>query len=318
MKKALTTLVKVAVSGTIMFFLLRSVDTGKFWEMLRATSPAAIAASALIYTGLQCVTTYRWSVILGKDMTVPYPKLFSIYFIGMFFNNFLPTLVGGDVIKGYYLYKLTGRGGPALASIFMDRYSGFTALMFITFLALFPGYPLIKGTGLALFFALLLGGYVLVSLVLWTDRLHGRAMSVLARIRFYGINEKIDKFYRVLMSYRSERAILAKVFAFSLIVQGGVIIGYYVLARGMGMEVSLAHFFLYIPLTTAASMVPISLAGLGIREGVFVFLFTKAGASVEEALGLSLLWFAIMVAVSLIGGIEYIRLGAVKDVKLEN
>ncbi|MDO8427253.1 MAG: lysylphosphatidylglycerol synthase transmembrane domain-containing protein, partial [Deltaproteobacteria bacterium] len=263
------------------------------------------------------LSTFRWSIILKKDINIPYLRLLSIYFVGMFFNNFLPTMVGGDLVKGYYLYKQTKKGDVALASIFMDRYSGFAALMVITAIALIPGYALIKGTGLPAFFVLLIGGFLAISLVIWVGFLHRWAMEIMAKIHFYGINKKIDTFYKALMSYKAHYGILVKIFICSLFVQVGVIVGYYVLGRGIGVTVPIAYYFLFIPLVNAVAMLPVSLSGLGLREGAFVFLFTRVGANQEQALTISLMWFVIAALVSVIGGIEYVRMGGKKEIAVE-
>jgi len=312
MKKILSTLIKLAISGGILYFLFSSMDLAAFWETVKSVSPFAVIFVALFFIFIQSVSAYRWSLILSKDIEVRYPKLLSIYFVGMFFNNFLPTMVGGDLVKALYLYRETGKGGLSLASIFMDRYSGFSALMSITAVALIPGYSLIKGTVLPGVFVFIIGGFVGASLVVWVGFLHSWAMNILAKIHFYGINKKIDSFYRVLMGYKNHRDILVKIFSISLVVQTGVIISCYVLSRGLGIDVGLAYFFLFIPLSIVVSMLPISVAGLGIREGAFVYLFTKVGATKEEAITLSLMWFAMMVIVSLIGGVEFLRTGGKK------
>lgn len=315
MKGALSTLVKILISGTILYFLFRNMDLEALWETFSSVEPLSVVFVAFLLIFNQSVSSYRWSVILKKDLDVSYLRLLSIYFVGMFFNNFLPTMVGGDIVKGYYLYKYSRKGDVAIASIFMDRYSGFAALMVITALTLIPGYSLIAGTPLPGFFALLLGGFVVMSLILWVGPLHSGAMKLANKVHFYGINKKIYTLYRVLMSYKRRGDILVKAFVCSLIVQCGVMIGYYVLGRGLGLELPLAYYFLFIPLTTVIAMLPISLSGLGIREGAFVFLFTMAGATKEQALTLSLLWFAVGVIVSLIGGVEYVRTGGKKAVE---
>ena len=208
MKKLITVAIKVAVSATILYFLFRNIGIDAFVKTVASVRPITVAAGALIFIFTQVISTYRWSVILKKDMDVSYVRLLSIYFIGMFFNNFLPTIVGGDIVKGFYLYRESKRGDISLASIFMDRYSGFVALMFITVAALIPGYALIKDTALPFFFALLIGAFVLSSLVIWSGPLHGWAVRLLAGIRLYGINKKIETFYRVLMGYKAKRDIL--------------------------------------------------------------------------------------------------------------
>ncbi|MBI5970730.1 MAG: flippase-like domain-containing protein [Deltaproteobacteria bacterium] len=309
MKGVISTLVKIAVSAVILYALFSKIDLRVFWDTAASVPPYAIVAVAFLFIGTQGVSTLRWSIILKKDMDVSYFRLLSIYFIGMFFNNFLPTMVGGDIVKGYFLYKSSQRGDISFASIFMDRYSGFTALMAVTALALIPGYALIKGTGLAAFFILLFGGFVCASLVIWVGPLHTWAMRLLAKVHFYGINKKIDTFYNVLMGYKDYPDVLVKIFICSVFVQTGVIAGHYFLGRQLGMRVGIGYFFLFIPLTTVISMLPISLSGLGIREGAFIFLFTRVGAAKEQAIALSLMWFAIMAIVSIVGGLEYLRLG---------
>jgi hypothetical protein len=313
MKNRLATAAKFLISGAILYALFKSIDTGELYQTAVSVNPLSVILVVLIFGAAQAISAYRWSAILAKDVKLPYFKLLSIYYIGMFFNNFMPTMVGGDIIKGYYLYKETGRGDISLASIFMDRYSGLTALMVMTAIALVLGWHLIEGTGLQGLLILMIAGYTGISLILWVEYLHRWAMRALARIHFYGINSKIETVYTMLMSYRSHRGILVRIFICSAVVQPGIIIGYYVLSKGLGMTVPPGYFFLFIPLATVVSMLPISLAGLGIREGAFVFLFAKAGASKEEALTLSLMWFAIMAAVSLIGGVEYLRIGGRKD-----
>ncbi|MEE8574714.1 MAG: lysylphosphatidylglycerol synthase transmembrane domain-containing protein [Thermodesulfobacteriota bacterium] len=315
MKKILQIILKIGVSGGIMYFLFRGMDMQSFWATISSVKLSSVIIGVVMLGCIQMISSFRWSIILSKDVKLPYPRLLSIYFIGMFFNNFLPTIVGGDLLKGYYLYKESGKGGLALASVFMDRYAGFSALMLITFIAVLFGNKLVSGTGLAGFFILLLGGYLAASLVIWVGFLHSWAMNLMSKVHFYSINEKIDKFYKVLMSYKSHKDILVKAFICSLVVQSGVTVIHYILGTGLGINVSIGYYFLFIPLAAVASMVPISLAGLGIREGVFIFLFAKAGVPQEQALSLSLLFFFITVTISLIGGVEYVRLGGKKDME---
>ena len=327
MKKFISISVKVGVSFGIMYFLFSNMDMEKFVEVVKSLGPATLLLMLAIFFSTQFVTVLRWSYVLAKDVEVPYLRLFSIYFVGMFFNNFLPTMIGGDVIKAYYLYKDTGKGDVSAASILMDRYSGLTAMMGITAIALIPGYALLKGKevdlfflegiDLTVFFMLLLGGYIVASLVLWVEFLHTWMMNILAKIHFFGLNEMIDRFYKVLMSYKGHRGLLVRIVVCSIYVQGGVIIGYIVLGNAIGMDVPAGYYFLFVPLATVIGMIPISLAGLGVREGAFVFLFAAAGASKEQALGLSLVWFAVAVTVSLVGGVEYLRLGGRKELEAD-
>jgi uncharacterized protein (TIRG00374 family) len=244
--RGLTTLLKLVVSASLLYILFRSVDLEAFLGVVTTLNPLTIVFLAIFFAAIQCISAYRWSTVLKKDIDLPYPNILSIYFIGMFFNNFLPTLVGGDVIKGYYLYRVTGKGEVSIASILMDRYSGFTALMAITLVALVPGYALIEGTGLPGFFLLLLGGYMVSSFFIWVESLHGWLVRILARIRLLSLNERIETFYSALMSYKNYHGILIRIFLFSIVIQGGLIVGYLILARGMGIGVPTGYFFPFL------------------------------------------------------------------------
>jgi uncharacterized protein (TIRG00374 family) len=155
MKKNLSIILKIVISVGILYFLFRGMDMQAFIETIKALKPISIIAAIALIFVIQCISSLRWQILLKKDFDAPYFKLLSMYLIGMFFNNFLPTLVGGDLIKTYYLYKQTGKGSVALASIFLDRYAGFTALIFNTIIALIFGHYLLKGTGFISFFLIL-------------------------------------------------------------------------------------------------------------------------------------------------------------------
>lgn len=314
-KNIVSILLKIAVSSALLYFLFRGMDTASFWNTVKAVDPKALIFVVFIYLTVQAIAVSRLFILLKGSMNISYLKLLSIYFVGMFFNNFMPSMVGGDVAKGYYLYKASGKGGAVVASLFIDRYAGYTALMAITAFAAVIGYHLIHESIIPLLLVALIGIYVIGSLVLWVESFHGWALKIMSKLKLFGLNQKIDSLYQSIMAYKGYYGTLFKALALSLILQSAVIISYYILAVGLGMSLAFGYFFLLIPITTVVAMLPISLAGLGIREGAFVFLFTKVGATQAQALSLSLVWFFISVFINLLGGIEYIRLGSVKKVR---
>ena len=115
------------------------------------------------------------------------------------------------------------------------------------------------------------------------------------------------------MLYKGEPVVLLKAFGVSFIIQFMSITIFYLISKGLDMTVSIGYFFLFVPIAVTISMIPISLSGLGLREGAFVYLFTKVGATDAQALTVSLASFAVTVLLGLIGGIEYIRLGSIKN-----
>ncbi|OGQ44093.1 MAG: hypothetical protein A3A85_06230 [Deltaproteobacteria bacterium RIFCSPLOWO2_01_FULL_42_9] len=143
--------------------------------------------------------------------------------------------------------------------------------------------------------------------------MHNWALVIISKIKLFGINEKIESLYNAVMLYKSKPFILLKAFGVSFVIQFISISIFYLISKGFGMTVSMGYFFLFVPIAVSISMIPISLSGLGLREGAFVYLFTKVGTTDAQALSISLAGFAVMVMLGLIGGVEYMRLGGVKE-----
>ncbi|MBI5286398.1 MAG: flippase-like domain-containing protein, partial [Deltaproteobacteria bacterium] len=296
MKKVLSLLLKIAISSTILFYLFKRTDTGLFWETIGSVKPSFFFISLMLYAGDQVLSTYRWSLLLATNgLRISFPRLVSLYYIGMFFNNLLPTLVGGDLVKGYYLYRLSGQGGKTLASIFVDRYAGFFALITISLVSLLFGYPYIKNTSIPWLIILMVLGFFSISLILWVKGLHDWALQGIGRIKVFRINERLESFYEAVMAYKGKPMVLLKVLGISFIIQIVGIFAIYIISRGFALSIPIGYFFLFIPLAISIAMIPVSFAGLGLREGAFVFLFGKVGVSPAEALSLSLAWFFVTV-----------------------
>ena len=136
--KGIFIIVKILISLGVLSLLFKNTDTELFLETITSIDPSFFILAILVFIASQIISTIRWSLLLKYGgIKLPYWRLLSLYFIGMFFNNFLPTAVGGDAVKAYYLYKTSGKGGASIASIFVDRYIGFASLVLLSFIAFF-------------------------------------------------------------------------------------------------------------------------------------------------------------------------------------
>jgi uncharacterized membrane protein YbhN (UPF0104 family) len=239
------------------------------------------------------VSTFRWRLLIVSKP--PVRRLFALYITGSFFNIILPGLIGGDAVKGYYLYKETGNLPESMASIFMERYLGFTALFIIGAVAWPFAYPYLKGTGAFLWaFPLFLLAFIIGSIVFFTFKAGKKRIRLLND--FYGYFDYYD------------RKTLLKGIGFSFLVQLLVILQVFALSRGLGLAEGLLVFFVFIPIITTLAVLPISISGLGIREASFVLLFGAVGVSPQAATALSFSWFLSLAAGALFGIVEYMRL----------
>lgn len=293
MKKTLSFGLKLLVSATLLYIFLSRVDINAVTKTLKQTEIPLFIAGFFIYISTIFISTKRWSLFLPQGLK--YLKLVSLYFVGSFFNTFLPGLVGGDAVKAFYLYRHIGKGGLSLASVFMDRYMGLSAMGGIALIAFIGGYSYIRQTDIVWFITIFLCAFLVASFILWKVNW--------GKIKF------LSSFYAPLMDYKTKKEIIFKGLLLGFVVQCIAIITVYVLSLSIGLKVPIIYFFMFLPVISVASAIPISVAGLGIREAGFVLLFSKVGLTSAEALSLSLLVFTAMCGVNLIGGVEYLRIG---------
>jgi hypothetical protein len=214
--------------------------------------------------------------------------------IGSFFNTILPGLIGGDAVKAFYLYQVTGRGSLTLSSIFMDRYLGFVMLTVICIIAFPFGYSYFQNSPIAWMLPFIVLSFIIASLLFFGLRL-GKRIKILS------------EFYDYFHSYRNQKGIIVKALLISAFVQFSGILAVYILALGIGELVPFLACLIFLPLIIMFAALPISISGIGIREGAFVLFFGLIGIRPDVAAAISLSWFLANASGSLLGLIEYIR-----------
>jgi len=294
LNNALFLVLKITVSGFLLTFVLRKVGLQNILSHLRKMDLRFFFLSSLIFLLTIALASLRWGILLKNSQ--PMKKLFSLCLIGSFFNHFMPSAVGGDAVKVYYLYKETGHGGSSLGSVFLDRYVGYVALLSIGLISGIAGFNDLKALGLhwlmpALFILFLSGSLMFFGLRV------GR--------RFTAIADFYDYFHNTLRDRRT----IGKAFMLSLMIQVLTILEIEIISLGLGQHPSFTALFVFVPLIVTVMMVPISISGLGLREGAFVVLFGLTGITAETSTAISFLWFLSIMTGSLLGLLEYMKHG---------
>ncbi len=291
-RKYLIFLLKLVVSGTLLYFVLAKAGLEDVLSLLKSISPLTFVTAVLLYIAALFMASKRWQLLLPERFSLR--RLFPLYLLGSFFNTFLPGLVGGDAVKIYYLYKETGKGSQALSSVFMDRYVGYTSLMILG-LAAFPfGLKYFRGSWIEWALPAIVLAFVIASFVIFGMRL-GQRFKVLSNL------------YDYFHSYRKQRAVIVKTVLLSFALQGTIIFGIYLLALGLGMRIPFSVLFIFIPITTTVATLPISLSGIGLREAASVLLLGAVGIEPDSATALSFAWFLMAAAGGLTGLYEYLK-----------
>jgi uncharacterized membrane protein YbhN (UPF0104 family) len=291
-KKILFLSLKLIVSSVLLYIVFSRTGVRQVFSLLKDIHLFAFISAVLLYIIAQLLSAVRWKLLLPDTLRIR--KLFSLYLIGSFFNTVLPGLIGGDAVKAFYLYRATGRGGLTVASIFMDRYIGFVMLIIICTLAFPFGYSYLHSSPVSWVFPFIVLIFIITSFLIFGFRF-GKGIQILS--------ELYDYFH----SYRNKKGIVIKALLISAVVQLSGFFAVYILALGLGVHIPFLACLTFIPLIIMFTALPISISGIGIREGAFVLFFGLIGIRQDVATALSLSWFIANATGSLLGLMEYIR-----------
>jgi len=298
---------KLAGSLALLSFLLARTDLHAIGTLFRSLRFSIFFASIFLYFLAQMLSVVRWRcLLLAEKINLPFWRLVLLYFEGMFFNLMLPTSIGGDVIRGYRVFQMTQRDEASLASILVERLSGFVALAIIACLAMIPAYTYLNDPIVVWLVVMAATGVIGIVAGLLSVRLQTLFFRVLNGVGLGRFHEGLERLHESIRRYWTHRQALLQAVGLSLILQSLVIMIFYLTSRALNLSVDVRYFFLFVPLINVISMLPVSIAGLGLREGSSVYFFSKVGLDSAGAISLSLLFFAVTALCSGLGGIAFL------------
>ena len=322
MKKAkpiLVLIVKLLVSLGLLGYFLARIHIERFLQTFANAKFSYIAIALLVYLATQVVSAMRWAALARPlGVKTPFKDMARYYLIGMFFNLFAPGTVGGDVSRVYYLVRdenarIKDRSVTmmhATMSVLMDRAIGMIVLVWLgaAGLLLFPYYAVPHSARVATFLLSfgLLAGVLITPLVRWLLPTDSHQFIVKVRLAF--------------SAYRKHWRALVNAALFSLAIHLVQAWMHVVMGRALDLNVPFSFALIVYPLVGTFAAIPISLNGLGLREGGYVVLLSAIGIGTEKGIAFGILLFLIVACDSLVGGILYLfQQGAKTDeAALEN
>ena len=244
----------------------------------------------------------RWWVLLrATKFEVSIRESFLINYIGLFFNNFLPGNVGGDVARGLIVARGADRKTALIGTILLDRLIGLGAMILLATVCVLPFY---RDPSMRLSLYIILGlffGMIFSYLVYFNQTLRGLFQGKGEKGRIRQIFSDLDGAFLLV---KEQKRVVVISLLLSLFGQSGMIILTYGLAVALEVkEASLIQFFVFEPIIFMITAVPISMGGWGIQEGAYAFFFGKAGVPVNGAVAISILFKLTLIFVSIPGGI---------------
>ena len=309
-KKPLSVLLRWLISIALIAWVLYKVDPGKLWQTLKQVDWFYFSLSIALTPVLIWLSSWKWQVILrAQGITASGWRLFWLYMVGYFFNTVLPTNVGGDVVRAWALGKSTGENAKAYASVFIERFTGLTALILLAVVAFLAALGKLWDPWLALAMGVAVAGYLALLVVV----LNERYLAWLERKAPAGILHKIilklKKFQEAILSIRSERGALLFAMANSFLFYLAAVVNVWVSALAFRSPLSFIDALIITPIVMVIMMLPISIGGIGLAEWAYFFIFDRMGLTGAVGLSVALLMRVKALATGILGGIYYSSLG---------
>ncbi|WP_017316200.1 lysylphosphatidylglycerol synthase transmembrane domain-containing protein [Mastigocladopsis repens] len=296
------TFIKTIISIGLLALVFTRIDFEEAWTHFQHLSFPFIIFALLFYTGCQYLSCWRWQIVLNSSgHSAPMSSLVSSYFAGMFLNIFLPGALGGDVYRVYRVAKHTKDSEVAVVSVFLERFTGLAALSALALIGLPPAFKLVGRWDIILLFltcvASLVGAVLLISspkLLIWAE-------PWLEKLRLSKVATRFAKIQILLRKFAQHRQALALSMGLSMLLQLAIVYYHYLVAQQLKIPISYLQLLVFIPIIVVVTLLPISLGGLGLKEGLWVYLFNRIGLTAEQALLLSLTITALSWLLSLPG-----------------
>ncbi len=293
-KKLISLFLRLAFSLGLVLWLLTRIELKGIVSALKHLDLRVWLLAFVLYILAQIISSVRWWM-LARSLNFPGKLVTYIgyYFVGMFFNLFLPTSVGGDVLKVFFLSKDVRRRLAATYSVIADRLFGLFALLVIGFLAV-----IIHPNMLPKFLVniLLFGGILSISVLLFAP--------VFTKLIIKCFPRFTDKLSMLVIYWKNWKNLFLIVLL-SVLLQLLGMIAVILLSRSIGIDINWYYYLAIMPLIVILTLLPISFNGIGIREGGFIYFLGLKHIPSDMAFTLSLLFFSVQIVASLIGGIAY-------------
>lgn len=302
---------RLLVTALLLGLVASLVDWSAAADQLDEGSWGWFAAAVGVLLASQVTAGVRWRLLLhGAGLDRPLPATVRAYLVGAFANNFLPTSFGGDFARAWLLAKPGPPLVRALLSVVVDRFLAFWCLIAISWLSLAADPDVVPGSLALALLGVTAGGLAMSALLLWYAMRGGAGLARRLPERLLGWARETRE---TLHLYRRRPRVLALAVLLGLAFQALAVLAVWMVARSIDVEAPFALLAVVAPLVLVVTLVPISVAGFGVREGGMVLLLGAADYTATEATLLSLVGVAALVLSSLPGAIALVAGHAFPD-----
>jgi uncharacterized protein (TIRG00374 family) len=295
--------VRLFVGLALVVVLLSFVDLEGAVDQMKLVSPWFFLVAWLVWIGSAVAHVARWRIALeSQGIHVPFLRLLRLVVGAHFVTLFMPSAIGGDIIRVYGTKDSTAGVLRSTGIIFVERYCGFLGTFFLALPALVftdfgSKHPGLAAAVIALFIVL-----VAAVVVAATPRVASASRRLCASIGLDRLGDVIERGSLALRGFIGRPSLLAAMLFFSVVMKAGIALQMWILARGLGIHIDIAELMIFLPLYNLATTLPISISGLGTREVTTAAFFVAMGVSPHQATTLALLALIYILGCSLLAG----------------
>ncbi|MDD5059992.1 MAG: lysylphosphatidylglycerol synthase transmembrane domain-containing protein [Candidatus Omnitrophica bacterium] len=309
LKNIFSLLLRIAVSFLLLFLLFKfnKIDTKELFQEIKSADKFFLAAGFVIFFAVYLFGFLRWKMLLNAvGISIPLKKLISSFSAGVFFSIFLPSTIGGDLIKTADLAGHTKKAKEVFATVFLDRLSGYAGLVCVILLSLLLGRDLVLDKFVLNSVSMIVTILIIILLVLFNSFIYSKITRFLNTPGCAKLKDIIKNLHQEIHVFRNRKKVLKVNLLLSFFIQLINPISIYFIGLALGIKINFIYFLVFLPIIGAITLLPVSIGGLGLREYLFVLYFAKAGVIEQRAIAMSLLSFSFVVLYAAIGGLIYV------------
>lgn len=317
-REAAIWVVKILVSGGLLYWLFTTVDAREVWAHVRTASAGWLVTALGLYGAMVVLSAWRWDLLLSaQGIDRSFGALVNSFLVATFFNNFLPSNIGGDVVRIRDTARAAGSKTLATTVVLLDRGIGLLGLVFVSACGATVAArrsDAIGPLGPGLLWLVFGGGLVATVVAVWAPHTISLVLRPLEVIHQAWVKERVDRLTAALGRFRASPRALVQCFVGAIGVQALIVAFYAAVAAALGIAVPLAHLAILIPISFIVQMLPVSVNGFGVREKTFVDYFAALHLTKAAALALSLTGAVMIMVFSVSGAVVYLTRARTPDV----
>jgi len=307
-KKHILVLLRVSVSIVLLATLVWFCKPAETWNVMRSASIPNLAGALLLYILSMFIVAFRWQILLNvRNIHVGVLRLTKYYIIGFFFNNFLPSSIGGDVSR---IINLSSRNVPAafsFGSVFVERLVGFLAMAFLSICSIFFLMNQFKDSPLVIIITIALAvGFLLLTWICFNPKAEKIISNLMLKLKWKGVGKKMHQGFCAIHEFRHHGGSLWLVFIISIFYQFILGVFSFWVVRAAGLDADFLLIFALMQITSMVGIIPITLETAGTREWIYTLVLVPLGYNKSIIVGAMLLVRILSIAASSLGGIFFL------------